>query len=335
MAHAGDEEEAVEVGNGDVVRGKSVEDLRMVVDGGLSRDRTVSETVVVQEFAAARIEGGDVEVVGSRVTGVDGFGKSDESRAVPVCFPVPGIAETEHVLDIIKAETRGLVFAHQADGGVPLPFTANLETGEDQASVCFVPARVPLLESDELVVGEAFGGVGCRALAEESLRAELAAEGVLDDVIDDTVLTVALAKSFSANDAVELVGDMVRLVRGQIDLSDPAVPELEMVGPPRRGTSDNAVEVLREQLDFAQTLTTAGTAAAVVTVGDGAVVVRFGDLLAVHDGLVERAVAPVDLLLGLVVRPAADGGRAVVAQIAGENGEAIAKTVTLMSLVLK
>src|SRR5690242_9055910 len=80
-------------------------------------------------------------------------------------------------------------------------------------------------------------------------------------------------------------------------------PGLQMVCPPRRSTSNNAIEIFRVVFCFLETLTAAGRATVVVAVRCVLLVIRRGDLLSNNDRTVHSKMAPVLNKVRLPVRP--------------------------------
>ena len=179
-----------------------------------------------------------------------------------------------------------------------------------------------MVEGVELRGSEAGGSVG-GGRAQQGLVVEVAAAGVDDDAVDEAVEAVALAEHLGADGGEEGDGDVRGGVDGQVVRAELDGPRLQVGGPPRGRARQHAVEVGRVQLDVLEALPPARRAAGVVGVADRAAVVGRDELLAKHDAAVHRTVAPVDLLLRQVQRPADVARRGVVAGVGGDDGEAV------------
>lgn len=300
VLHPGDQEEAVEVVDGDVLGTEGFLDVVVQIDGGAGGDGRVGVAVVVEELASLLVERGDVEVVGCGVSGVDLVGEGHEVR-VPV-LPGPVAADLEHILDV---GDEVVVQAGSAD------FGAQGVAGEDQGVVGFVPGVEELVDGLELGRGHA-GVVGGGGVAHHGDGVKDTAEGVLQDVVFQAVLGIALLQDLVLDGGHLGVADVV--VGGFREVPDGSedVPELLVRSPPGWCAGNYAVEVVGEHLDFFEALLATGGATPVVAVGDVLSVVALGDLLAVDYGVVQGAVAPVGEGSFVVVAEAS-----VVALVAG------------------
>lgn len=300
VLHTGDQEEAVEVVDGNVLGAEGFLDVVVQVDRGAGRDGRVGVAVVVEELPALLVEGGDVEVVSGGVSGVDLVGESHEVR-VPV-LPGPVAANLEHVLDV------GDEVVVQAGGA---DFSAEGVSREDQGVVGFVPGVEELVHGLELGWGHA-GVVGGGGVAHHGDGVEDTSEGVLQDVVFQAVLRVALLQDLVLDSGHLSIADVVVCGFGEVPDGSEDVPQLLVRSPPGRCAGNHTVEVVREHFDFFEALLTTGGATPVVAVRDVLSVVALGNLLSVDHGIVEGAVAPVGKGSFVVVSEAS-----VVALVAG------------------
>ena len=303
VLHAGDDEEAVEIVEVDAAGLEGLLDLAVEVDGGAGGDEAVGGAVVVDELAAAGVEGAEVEVCGGGVAGA--AGRSGEGDgAVVGGRRVPGRVVEDEVLHELAAVGGGFVGAHEEG---PLLFAAELEAGEDEGVVGAAVVGVKLLQSVQLVRGQAFGfGLVADLVltaAEEGFGDEAAAGGVGDDAVFQTVLPVALGHDFFGDHWEGRGRDAAGGVGWEVQETDPETPGLKTVGPPCGSTGENTIESLRVKLDFTQSLATSGAAAGEVGVLGLSIVVSFSNLTSHDCRTVDGAVAPVLTAFLILQRP--------------------------------
>lgn len=163
----------------------------------------------------------------------------------------------------------------------------------DEGLVGVDPVVVDLVQGVELIRGEAgVGGAG--GVAGQGGWVEDAALRVRDDVVNQAVLRVTLAKDFGGQDGEHFLRDGVRAVGGSLVGRLLQVVELLVGCPPGRGACDDSVVVVGVHLHVLHALAAAGRASVEVAVGWAAAVAAGDEELRQRGGAVPGAVAPVD-----------------------------------------
>ena len=161
--------EVVELGGGE---SHGIGDLLVVAGGVFARDGAVGETVVVEEFAAAGLEGGEVGVEGFDVEEVE-VGGADvvggcEAEGVPICVVEDGVGEP-----VCGAESLAIEIGLWSAG----QFGARLETWVYKAAVDAEEGRVDGTEGVGLGWGETGVVDAVACTADKGVDAELTEVG--------------------------------------------------------------------------------------------------------------------------------------------------------------
>lgn len=248
VTHTGDEEEAEELIHVDALRGERAVDVVVVPGGRACWDQPVRQAVVRQDLAAFGVVCREVVADGG-VARVDFI-----SEALDVLVEVverPVAAETEEVLNVVSSERVGRIAVEQEPGLL----AAEVQVREEEGLVLADGIGVELVERADLRRGQAVGGFV--ASAKKLFCSEVAADGVRDDVIDESVLRIALLDHFLADRREKRRRDVVICRLGEIVERHPCGPYLEVRGPPRRRSSKNTIKVLGVLLGLLKSLSSA------------------------------------------------------------------------------
>ncbi len=327
VEHAGDHEESIEIAGG--CGAEAFADGFVVFNAGERVDLLVGPARVLDDFAAALFEGGEVGVPGVEVLG--GFGGAgwvlvEIELGIGPGGAGRGIEDVELHL-AFRAREDGFVGGDEVVG--PDQFAADGFAGEEELAFAVADAAVDFREGGHLRGSEAGGAVSSGAKGEVAFGLEVATAGVVDDAVGEAVDAV----TFLVDELVEegeLFGGECRVA--ELGLGDPDASHDVAGEEEAGGTDDEAVEILGVALGFLQALAAAGGAADPIGVTGAGGVISLDDLLRENGGFVDGEVGEIDELamgVGIFGGEVGEGGEGffggVVAGVGGDGGEAEAE----------
>lgn len=258
----------------------------VVVDGAFGRDELIGQAVVDDDFASAVAETREVRIVGADDGAVllDGLCEEQLEARGGERGEVPLRVLEEEILEPLERDAEGPASQRR---------TARAREGEEvRAAREPVPEKLSILSARALPdfadhVGVGFGeSVVADLCADERFRVVVAARGIVDDAIGDSIEFVACFDGGGCG-CVEL-GARHEIFRVDHDNLRPENGGDEAMPIDSRTAGDDAVVIVGVTLRFHQALAPTGRAAHKVGVTRGLAVEDLRECLA-HDGHVVNA----------------------------------------------